>query len=323
MKSALQDFKLTKSDFSTFGHGLMRPECVWADEDGVWVSDNRGGVSRIGDDGAPVLLGSGIEEPNGFSRAGDGSFVVAGLSDGKLHRIAPDGTTTTLLETLGGAPVGTINYAWVDSQGRIWVSVMTRRPRWYDKLTDRAPDGYVVLIDKSGPRIVADGIDVTNEVKLDPEEKYLYAVETLARRMVRFAVKANGDLGPKETVGPADLGHGAFIDGFAFDAEGNLWLTLVMRNNLSVLTRDGALLTLYDEPSQPALDKFVADFNQGQAKVEELPGCAGAFMSLPTSFAFGGPDGRTVYVGSLAMPHLLTFRSPVAGARHPRPGKLV
>lgn len=322
MKSALQDFKLTQSDFSTFGRGLMRPECVWIDGEGIFVSDNRGGVSRIGADEEPILRGSGIAEPNGFSRAGDGSFVVAGLSDGKLHRIAPDGKTTVLLDALDGKPVGTVNYAWVDSQGRIWVSVMTRRPRWYEKLTDRTPDGYVVLIDRSGARIVADGIDLTNEVKLSPDEKYLYAVETFGPRMVRFAVKANGDLGPKEIFGPADMGHGGYIDGFAFDAEGNVWLTLIARNNLSVITRDGALLTLYDEPRTATVDRFSAELKEGKGKLEDLAACAGDFMRLPTSLAFGGPDGRTVYVGSLAMPHLLTFRSPVAGARSAPPGKL-
>jgi hypothetical protein len=36
-------------------------------------------------------------------------------------------------------------------------------------------------------------------------------------------------------------------------------------------------------------------------------------IALPTSLAFGGSDRRTVYLGSLALPHLLSFRSPVAG----------
>jgi hypothetical protein len=37
-------------------------------------------------------------------------------------------------------------------------------------------------------------------------------------------------------------------------------------------------------------------------------------LKFPTSFAFGGPDKKTVYVGSLLADHLWTFRSPVAGA---------
>ena len=41
----LSDFKLTAADFGTFGVGLERPECVWTDHNGVWVSDARGGVA--------------------------------------------------------------------------------------------------------------------------------------------------------------------------------------------------------------------------------------------------------------------------------------
>lgn len=40
---------------------------------------------------------------------------------------------------------------------------------------------------------------------------------------------------------------------------------------------------------------------------------AGPRLQFPTSIRFGGEDLRTVYVGSLAMPSLPTFRSPVPG----------
>ena len=40
---------------------------------------------------------------------------------------------------------------------------------------------------------------------------------------------------------------------------------------------------------------------------------AGPRLQFPTSVCFAGPDLRTVYVGSLAMSRLPTFRAPVAG----------
>jgi hypothetical protein len=46
---------------------------------------------------------------------------------------------------------------------------------------------------------------------------------------------------------------------------------------------------------------------------EHLIACAGKKLNLPTSLSFGGTDGRTVYVGSLGLPHLVTFNSPIAG----------
>jgi hypothetical protein len=38
-------------------------------------------------------------------------------------------------------------------------------------------------------------------------------------------------------------------------------------------------------------------------------------VQLSTSVAFAKPDLRTDYIGSLAMPHLVSFRSPVAFGR--------
>jgi hypothetical protein len=46
---------------------------------------------------------------------------------------------------------------------------------------------------------------------------------------------------------------------------------------------------------------------------EHLIACAGKRLNLPTSLAFGGKDGRTVYVGSLGLPHLVSFEAPVGG----------
>ena len=40
---------------------------------------------------------------------------------------------------------------------------------------------------------------------------------------------------------------------------------------------------------------------------------AGKTLQLVTSVTFGGPDLRTVFIGSLGMSTLPTFRSPVPG----------
>lgn len=314
MSTTLSGFRLTQTDFSFVGLGLTRPECVLVQEDGVWVSDNRGGVARLVEGAAPELLGRGILEPNGFTRRRNGAFVVAGLSDGALHEVAPNGDTRTLLDSIDGHPLGTVNYAWVDREDRIWVSVMTHRPRWFEAIAASAPEGYIVLIDGKGPRVVADSINLTNEIKVSPDGGFLYAAETFSRRILRFPIEANGDLGPREVVGPPDLGHGGFPDGFAFDADGNVWVTLITRNGISVITRDGELLTIYEEVKSEALDRFVSGLADATGTAEQMGACAGDFLRLPTSLAFGGPDRKSVFVGSLLMPSLPCFRSPVAGA---------
>jgi sugar lactone lactonase YvrE len=309
-----REFTLSAADLVPYGRGLQRPECVWVDRDGVWTSDARGGVCRVPAEGQPQVLGAGIAEPNGFSRRPDGSFVVAGLGDGRLHQIAADGHTRVLLESLDGSPLGTVNYACADGPQRVWLSVMTRHLPWVSALRSRTRDGYIIRLDNDGARaqIVADGLDLTNEVKVSPDGRHLYAVETLGCRLVRFAIRPDGSLGAKECVGPANLGRGALPDGFAFDPAGNIWVTIISQNALQVIDRDGAVRVPYSDINAAAVEDIARAVEQRDGTLDQLIACMNVAgpLRLPTSIAFGGPDGHTAFVGSVGLDHLVTFRLP-------------
>lgn len=307
-------FKLTAADLAPYGQNLHRPECVWVDHEGVWASDARGGVCRVHADREPELLGTGIADPNGFSRRADGSFVVAGLSDGRLHLITPQGGTRVLLGSIDGVPLGAVNYACSDGSQRIWLSVMTRHLPWVPAMQSRNHDGYIVRIDAEGARaqIVADGLDLTNEVKVSPDRRYLYAVETLASRIVRFPIRPDGSLGEKERVGPDSLGRGALPDGLTFDPAGNIWLTIISQNALHVIDRNGASHVVYSDANAEAVEAIARAVEQRTGTLDHLLACMAVAgpLRLPTSLAFGGPDGRTGFLGSVGLTHLLTFRAP-------------
>jgi gluconolactonase len=311
---SISDFTLTARDLLPYGHDLQRPECVWSDRDGIWASDARAGVCRIGADGEPQLLGTGIADANGFSRRPDGRFVVAGLGDGRVHEIAADGHTRVLLESIDGAPLGTVNYACADGSRRIWVSVMTRSLPWMPAMRSRKPDGYIIRIDNehSSAEIVADGLDLTNEVKVSPDGRYLHAVETLGGRIVRFPIRPDGSLGAKESVGPESLGRGALPDGITFDPAGNLWVTIISQNAVHVIDRDGAAHVVYSDPNADAVEAMACAIERRTGTLDHLLACAAVAgpLRLPTSLAFGGPDGRTAFVGSVGLNHLVTFRVP-------------
>jgi sugar lactone lactonase YvrE len=312
MNNKLKNFTLRPQDLAVYGSGLTRPECVRADREGIWASDDRGGIARVTPSGVAELRGTGVYEPNGYSRTPDGAFIVAGLKDNKVFRIDAAGGVKILLEEYEGKPLGCVNTAWADAQGRIWVSMMTRHERWFQALNTK-PDGYIVLMERGHARIVADDLHLTNEVKVHPNGRYLYGVETLGKRVFRFPIAANGDLGRKEIFGPSDLGHGALPDGFTFDQEGNVWVTTITRNGIVVISEDGDTRAIYEEPKLAAVNALVTALEKKNASVEHLGACAGETLNLPTSLAFGGADRRTVYVGSLGLPHLITFQSPVAG----------
>src|SRR5262249_19576324 len=110
-------------------------------------------------------------------------------------------------------------------------------------------------------------------------------------------------------------GHGAYPDGFTFDAEGNIWVTLIIRNGLGVISRGGDYHVVYEEPKTAAIDNLVNAIGARVAGVATMRACGGDHLPFPTRIAFGGRDGRSAYVGSLATPHIFTFQSPVAGER--------
>lgn len=310
----LAEFKLNVTDFGTVGKGLQRPECVWVDEDGIWTSDARGGIAHVRENAQPELHGSGIAVPNGFSRRRDGSFVVAGIGDGRFHLIARDGGTRVLSESFDGKPLGTVNYACADGPERIWLSMMTRKQNWADALSSRDADGYIIRLDGDDAHgeIVADGLDSTNEIKISPDGRYLYAAETLGRRVVRFPIRSDGSLGERETVGPENLGRGALPDGISFDPWGNLWITIVSQNGLMAIDRHGDAHCVYCDRIEPAVEAMAAGVEQRNSTLQHLMACASETgpLSLPTSIAFGGEDCRTAYVGSLTLNHLPMFRLP-------------
>jgi sugar lactone lactonase YvrE len=191
---------------------------------------------------------------------------------------------------------------------------MTRGSPWHTALTSSSIDGYILRIDGDGARcdIVADGLDLTNEVKVSADGRYLYAVETLACRIVRFPIRADASLGAKELVGPESLGRGAMPDGITFDSRGNIWVTVINQNGLFVIDGQGELHIVYRDANERAVEAVADGVEHRNGVVDQLAACAvvDGPLRLPTSVAFGGPDGRTAYVGSVALPHLATFRLP-------------
>jgi sugar lactone lactonase YvrE len=146
-------------------------------------------------------------------------------------------------------------------------------------------------------------------VKVSPDGRHLYAVETLGCRVVRFPIRLNGSLGSKEIVGPENLGRGAFPDGFAFDAWGNVWVTIINQNGLFVIDRHGETHIVYRDMKEEAVEAMAAGVEHRNGTVDQLVASASENgpLRLPTSIAFGG---RTAYVGTLLLSHIATFQMP-------------
>jgi sugar lactone lactonase YvrE len=274
--------------FTRSGSGLSRPECIVAEADGtLWVADSRGGVMRISASGEQRFVGGVGGLPNGIAMDRDGSLLVADVDSGRLFRVQRDGRSEIVLDSIEGRPLGALNFVLVDSLGRYWLTVSTLMVPLRPAAFEPAYDGHIILIDARGPRIVADGLCFPNEVRLDAAGAHLYVSETAKRRILRFDVGSGGALTNPVTFGPEHLGGRP--DGIAFDERGSLWVTDFDQRRLLVIDQAGACVEIYRDPT-------------------------GGTISNPTSITFAGPDLKTVYLGSLNLAWLPSFRSRIAGA---------
>jgi sugar lactone lactonase YvrE len=311
-------------DLAFVGADLARPECVVATARGdVFVSDRRGGITRLGADGTQTLIRArGVADfvPNGFSLLPDRSFAIANLgAEGGAWRLLPDGALVPEALEVDGVrlpPTNFVNADHTSGELRLWISVSTRQVPREQAFRKDVADGFIVLKDRRGVRIVADGIGFTNENKTDPSGRFLYVNETMARRLSRFPIGDDGSLGPRETV--AEFGPGTFPDGFEFDALGGIWIASVVSNRLLRIAADGRQTVVLEDSAAEVVSAVERTYQAGTplARADIDAGRAGVLGNL-ASVAFGGPDLKTVLLGSLFAPRVATFRSPVAGAQPP------
>jgi sugar lactone lactonase YvrE len=302
--------------FEAVGHDLARPECVLATAAGdLLVSDWRGGVTVIGKDGGQrrwLARSGGVNlRPNGVALTDDGSLLIAHLGvSGGVYRLQPNGALSAVLLEVDNVPLPPTNFVTIDAAGRTWISVSTRHEPRQRAWRRGIADGFIVSIDSRGARIVADGLAYTNEVRVDPSGRWLYAIETFGRRLSRFPIRPNGDLGDVETV--VEFGHGCFPDGFEFDSEAGLWITSLVSNRLLRL-HDDRLETILDDGNASHTEAVEQAFLASAMSREDLGPIPGTKMQHLTSIAFGGVDLRTGYLGCLHASCVYRFRSPVAG----------
>lgn len=303
------------------GKELHRPECVLATAAGhLFTADWRGGVAQVLPDGSQNLyLAQPVDgealKPNGIALLRDGSFLLAhlGAERGGIFRLQRDGTTTPFLLDVQGQALPPSNFVVEDETGRYWITVSTRiSPRALGYRRE-CNDGFIVVVDRKGARIAADGLGYANECAVHPDGQWLYVNETFARRLSRFEIHANGDLGAKQLV--AEFGAGTFPDGLCFDSEGGTWITSIVSNRLLRVAPSGHQ-SLWLEDSEPDHLAWVEQaFNAGQMGRPHLDQARSRSLKNISSLAFGGPDLRTGYLGCLLGESVAALAMPVAG--HP------
>jgi hypothetical protein len=94
-------------------------------------------------------------------------------------------------------------------------------------------------------RSPAQHVGGTNELRFSADGMQLYVAETGADHITRFRVGSDATLTDREIYGPDRVGGAP--DGFAFDAHGNLWTTLIGQDKLVAITPEGEVLMLWED----------------------------------------------------------------------------
>ena len=290
MNDAARDrFRVPLEAISYLGHDLSRPECIVAEADGtLWISDDRGGVTRLDPAGTQTVVGRIAGTPNGLAMEASGSLLIADISTGAIHRLFRDGRHQTVFDAIGEEPLGAVNFVFIDMEGTLWITVSTRMQPRSEAIKRPIPDGYVLRVCARECRVVASQLCFPNELRIDTEARHVYVAESARGRVLRMELLPDGNLGPPETFGPDPLFETAIVDGIAFDSAGAIWVTEVTRNGVHRILPNGESHCVLEDPT-------------------------GGTVLFPASVTFAGPDLRTVLLGSIRATRLATFRSPVAG----------
>tara|TARA_R110001599_G_scaffold104467_2_gene265078 strand:- start:12664 stop:13650 length:987 start_codon:yes stop_codon:yes gene_type:complete len=312
---------LSINDVQFVGSGLVRPECVLATKAGnLYVSDFRGGVTRISSSGDIQFMGGedvdglGKLKPNGICMLADGSFLVAHLGDdsGGIYRVYRDNKIEPFLTEIEGQALPPTNFIMLDHQARLWITVSTRQsPRAKGYRHDVA-DGFIVLVDGHGARIVADNIGYTNEVYVTRDGQTLYANATFARQTLAFDIDDKNNLCNRRIV--AQYQKGIFPDGLTMDESGALWITSIVSNSILRLDPKTSRVDLVVQDVEESHVNWVEDaFMGGEMNSSHLSTAKSKVFKNISSLAFGGSDRHTLYLGCLLGEAVAVISGTVAG----------
>jgi|CXWL01.1.fsa_nt_gi sugar lactone lactonase YvrE len=320
IKNPAKPAAIALNEISFVGGGLVRPECVLATRAGdLYTADWRGGVAQLRPDGSQALYACILREgrparPNGIALRANGNFLFADLGEsaGGVYELGRDGSVRAFVLRADGLDLPPTNFVHEDAQGRVWITVSTRQAPRAAAYRANVADGFIVLSDGRGTRVVADGLGYTNEALPSPDGEFLYVNETFARRLTRFRIAAGGSLHSREVV--THFGAGTYPDGLAFDAEGGVWIASIVSNRVIRVAPDGSQQVMLEDSDAAHVDWAEQAYLAGEMGRPHLDGIKSRRLRNISSLAFGGPDLRTAYLGCLLGDAIATFRSPIAGA---------
>jgi gluconolactonase len=265
-----------QAPFTIVASGIRSPEGPAADRMGnvFLVSRWTGLVIMVDAAGQVRELVNTRGKPQSVAMLESGDLLVADAIKRALYRITQHGQISTIADHVDGTPLLGPNDLVVGPKNVVYMT---------DPGVKMEAVGRVVRVDLENRRVtvLADDLLFPNGITLSEDGHFLYVAESTRHRVWRYPLLDCRRLGCRELFHQFD-DH--YPDGMAFDAVGNLLVTLHGAGTLMVLSPSGALLE--------------SIFTGGA-------GC--------TNCVFGGSDFQTLYVTEDDQQALLRMRWPHPG----------
>lgn len=274
--------RFSMEQVTLFGSGLKGPEGVSFDRAGIAYGGGEDGwIRKITPDGQVSEFANTNGRPLGMAFDTQGNMFVCDSGVPGVMKVTPKGEVSLFANQVCGEPLTLPNFPVFGADGILYVSNSStvKIAEVEEEFKSPKPRGalYGLRPDGSG-FIVAKGFYFANGIAIDPEESAIYVLESNRNGVMRVPI-----LG-KERYGLPELYCGNFPgppDGMAFDAAGNLIVTIVFGAGNQIIAIDRktrALEVLLHDPQKTK-------------------------MHLPTNCAFGGPGLTDLYIAHLKLDH--------------------
>ncbi len=219
-----------------------------------------GQVFRISPKGEFALVATYDGEPNGLKIHKNGRIVIADHKEGLLMLDPKTGRISVVADRPRGERFKGLNDLVFARSGELYFTDQGEAD-----LRDQT--GRLYRLKENGHlELLMGSIPSPNGLVLTPDERILYLAVTRANAVWRVPLLADGSLGRVGVF--VQLSGGTGPDGMAIDAEGNLAVCHIGMGSVWL-------------------------FNPQGRPIAEIRSCAGL---LTTNAAYGGPEGKTLFI---------------------------
>ncbi|MGL3820696.1 SMP-30/gluconolactonase/LRE family protein [Sphingopyxis sp. R3-92] len=241
-----------------------------------WVDANAGRLHSSDGEGREQAEWT-LDQPVGSIGLASGGLVVA-LADGFYRFNAVSGHVSPIARPAIAA--GTrLNDGKADRAGRFLCASM--------RTGEALGAGALFRLDADGAtEQLESGIGIGNAICFSPDGDTLYFADSLDGKLRRYAYdQTTGQVGDRHDLVDCQANGGSGADGATVDAEGRIWVALVLAQAVGCYSPEGRLLRSIPVP-----------------------------LPYPSCPAFGGPNLDTLYLTSIANSgHRLVADHPDAG----------